>query len=385
MVDESGSPVQLRCVNLSPWLDPVVYLLGKGGFRVLTTSSSEFKHRLDELVGASKAEEFWRQWTDHFVVESDFRQLKDRGFNCVRLPLNYRFIVGDTPGSDPTLNAAGIAPVDRAVAWGAAHGIYVILDLHVAPGGQNALPAVADVPSSDRVARLWAGTTAVLNQKMTVVLWQALAARYARASSIGGYDLLNEPSLPSGTPKSQLPALYKAIIAAIRIVDRSHMVILEGNNFAHDFSVLSPPPDNNVMYEFHEYAIFNREWNRPNQKALTPFLQLRADTQMPLWLGEFGEESLRWQSEMVQLMKTNQIGWAIWPWKRIELGNGHPIMQTIEPPAAWDELTKYLLRTRFSHKPSSAQAEQAMAQMLQAIRSEHCKENPAVADVLSGH
>ncbi len=153
---------------------------------------------------------------------------------------------------------------------------------------------------------------------------------------MGGYDLLNEPAVPKDGPPEALSTLYGALIRAIRAVDRVHMLVVEGDSYAHDFATLQSLPDDNVLYEFHEYAIFNRQWKSPNGAAPEPLLQLRELTHKPLWLGEFGEESDDWQRQMVQLMKANEIGWAFWPWKRIDLGNGHPVIETIRMPDSWD-------------------------------------------------
>src|SRR5579862_2232261 len=368
VVNAQGAPVQLRCVNLSPWLDPEPYLIGKA-LRGLTRSPSELKQKLAEIVGPADAQAFWQQWEDTFITREDFARLKEQGFNCVRLPINYKNIAVASPDGSIALDDARLAPVDHAVAWGAEYSIYVFLDLHAAPGGQNPVSTVSDVPSDNTIAQLWQGPDARANQKMTVALWRALAARYAKAGSIGGYDLLNEPALPSGVPKDDLVSLYRSIIAAIREVDPDHMIILEGNEYAHDFSFFPPPADSNVMYEFHEYSLLNSAWRMPNQKALEPFLKLRAATHVPLWLGEFGEETLNWQAQIVELMKANQIGWAVWPWKRVGLDNGHPVIESITMPDAWEKLFRYLVGAWFSGKPSTAAAQQGMAQMLQAIRT----------------
>ncbi|MGB6430314.1 MAG: cellulase family glycosylhydrolase [Candidatus Acidiferrales bacterium] len=382
VVDGEGTSVQLRCVNLSPWIDPEPYLVGQA-LRATTLSPSELKQNLAELVGAAKAQAFWRQWEDNFVTEADFARLKQQGFDCVRLPINYKNIAATSSNGAIALDDAGLAPVDHAVAWGAEYGIYVMLDLHVAPGGQNSASTAADVPSNDAVARLWQGSSARENQTITVALWRALATRYAKASSIGGYDLLNEPALPSGTSADELPRLYNAITSAIRSVDPNHMIILEGNHYAHEFSFFPLITDANVMYEFHEYSIFNSAWRSPDRNALEPFLQLRAQSHKPLWLGEFGEETFDWQTQIVQLMKANRIGWAVWPWKRIDLGNNHPVIETIAVPDAWEKLFKYLVGAWFSAKPAPSAAEQAMAQMLEAIRTPNCRENAALARSLA--
>jgi endoglucanase len=381
VLDAAGNPLLLRCVNLSPWLSPEPYLIGKS-FKALLTSPSEMKRKLAELVGPEEAASFWQRWQDTFVTEEDFQRLARHGFNCVRLPLNYKFITRGFQDGKPLLDEDGLAPVDRAVAWGEAYGIYVMLDLHAAPGGQNPVPTVSDVPLSDRTARLWQGEEATLNQKRTIALWRALAARYAASKSVGGYDLLNEPLLPSSAPGTALAHLYADIVAAIRPVDPSHMIILEGDKYARDFSSLLPPPDGNVLYQFHEYTLFNRDWRTPNAKALEPFLKLRADSHMPLWLGEFGEESADWQRQMVELMRANRIGWAVWPWKRIDLGNGHPVMETIITTRAWDKLTRYLVGAMFSGKPSKEQAKQAMQEMLQAIRTPSCMQDAVLTNIL---
>lgn len=385
VLDRNGTRVLLRCVNLSPWLVPEGYLMGQGSFAALTTSPSQIKQRLASIIGPEKAQAFWHDWTDAFVDASDFQRLKSQGFNCVRLPLNAKFLAASIGPDAVVFDPAGIAPVDAAVAWGESYGIYVFLDLHDAPGGQNPLASVSDVPSTDRVPRLWKGPSATQNQQMTVALWRALATRYAKADGVGGYDLLNEPELPTGSPSTELATLYEATIAAIRTVDRSHMIVIEGDHYAHDFSALRSLSDANLMYEFHEYALFNRARRKPTQETLAPMLELRSSTQRPLWLGEFGEESLDWQRRVVGLMKANDIGWAIWPWKRIDLRNGHPVAEAVETPVAWTDFAGYLVGRWSAHQPSPAQAEQAMAQMLQAVRTVNCREDPELIKVLSGN
>jgi endoglucanase len=382
VLDGAGAPVLLRCVNLSPWLIPEGYLIGRGGLAPLRTSPSQIRQRLEDIAGPVQAGVFWQQWTERFVTQDDFARLHAQGFNCVRLPLSYRSLVASDAGGQVSFRPEAIAPVDRAVEWGAKHALFVILDLHDAPGGQNPTPTVSDVPSTDRVPQLWEGPDAAANQRETVVFWRALAARYAHAASVGGYDLLNEPKLRAGQ-QGQLPGLFQRIAAAIRTVDGEHMLILEGNDYAHDFDSLRSFPDPNVMYEFHEYAIFNRAWSHPNAASLAPFLALRRATGHPLWLGEFGENTLDWQAQMVQLMKANNIGWSIWPWKRVALDPRHPVIETIEVPEAWKHIAGYLEGKWFTSKPTPQQAQAGMAAMLQAIPTVNCQEDDHLARVLA--
>lgn len=384
VVDSAGDRVLLRCVNLSPWLDPEGYLMSGGSLAALTTSPSQIKERLESVVGSERAATFWRKWIEAFVDQADFRRLQAAGFNCVRLPINANFIARWTGDDSVSFVPDMVAPVDKAVAWAGASGLYVILDLHDAPGGQNPLSSVSDVPSTDHTARLWQGPSAADNQRKSLALWRALAARYAHARSVGGYDLLNEPALPRGTPADELARLYGEVIAAVRSVDPDHMIVIEGNDYAHDFSALQALHDDNILYEFHEYAIGNRGWKRPDAPALTPFLRLRQATGRPLWLGEFGENTAAWQAQVVDLLAAHGIGWAIWPWKRVALGNHHPVIETIEAPPAWGELAGYLVGRWLVRKPSQADAERAMAQMLVAVKTENCRTDQSLEKVLAG-
>jgi endoglucanase len=382
VVGADGS-VTLRCVNLSPWLVPEGYLISHS-LRALLRSPSEIRAHLIDLVGAEAAHAFWQHWREAFVSAADFTHLSQQGFNCVRLPVDYYSLLGAAPDGQLRLDPEGIEPVDLAVSWAAQSGMVVIIDLHEAPGGQNPISTVSGVPSDDHTARLWAGATAAENQHQTVALWRALAARYASSPAVGGYDLLNEPALPKGLPAHTLATFYSAVIQAIRSVDARHMVIVEGDQYAHDFTGLESLSEGNLLYEFHEYALGNHRWRNPDEAALAPLLQLRELTHRPLWLVEFGEDSAAWQAQVVQLLKAHQIGWAIWPWKRLDLHNGHPVVESIHLPDSWDRLSQYLDGALFQRRPTVAEAQQAMADMLLAVRTQECTEDTALAQVLGG-
>ena len=74
--------------------------------------------------------------------------------------------------------------------------MYVILDMHAAPGGQgyNAIFLITILLK----LRLWESTA---NQDKLVALWKKIAERYKDNEWIGGYDLINETNwdFPGGT------------------------------------------------------------------------------------------------------------------------------------------------------------------------------------------
>ena len=148
-------------------------------------------------------------------------------------------------------------------------------DLHAAPCGQNSLFISDPGPTL-----LWDSPAC---KARTVNLWKAIAGRYASRTVVAGYDLLNEPSKPGdGTA---LVNLYRDIIAAVRTVDRNHVVFTEGATRGRRTSRCSTGAlDSNQAYSFHQYL-----WATLDPVGATRRIQAVADRDnLPLWLGEFG-------------------------------------------------------------------------------------------------
>jgi aryl-phospho-beta-D-glucosidase BglC (GH1 family) len=75
------------------------------------------------------------QFLDHFFTSSDAKYFASLGLNCVRIPFNYAHFEDDSnPG---VFLEKGFQLLDRVINLCSAEGLYVILDLHAVPGGQN--------------------------------------------------------------------------------------------------------------------------------------------------------------------------------------------------------------------------------------------------------
>ena len=130
------------------------------------------------------------------------------------------------------------------------HGIYTILDLHTAPGGQN-----TDWHSDNggHIANLWNYKD---NQDRVVWLWEQLAAHYKDNRWIAGYNPLNEPAEPKHI---RLVEYYNRLYDAIRSIDAHHTLFLDGNTFASDFTHFSDEyvkKWKNTSYSIHDYSRF---------------------------------------------------------------------------------------------------------------------------------
>jgi aryl-phospho-beta-D-glucosidase BglC (GH1 family) len=109
----------------------------------------------------------------------------------------------------------GFTIIDNLLEWAKPHSMYVILDMHAAPGGQGYNADISDYDSTK--PSLWESRA---NQDKLVALWKKIAERYKDNEWIGGYDLINETNwtLPNGT---LLREVFERITKAIREIDQT--------------------------------------------------------------------------------------------------------------------------------------------------------------------
>jgi len=242
--------------------------------------------------------------------------------------------------------------------------------MHAAPGGQTGAN-IDDSPNDQ--PELFSNKR---NQDRLVELWVKIAQRYNDEPAVAAYDLLNEP-LPRRTGaedkyKDQLEPLYKRITAAIREVDKRHMITLEGADWANDWSVFSAPFDPNVFYQFHFYC-----WDRPTRlNGIEKFLRDRDRLNTPVWVGETGEKDNAIYWATTQCFETHNIGWSFWPWKKMDTRN---TPYSIQPPVGWDAVAAY---SRGRQKPSVELAEKAFTGLLNNIRLANCTFCPDVVNAI---
>src|SRR5258706_5168179 len=70
-----------------------------------------------------------------------------------------------------------------------------------------------------------------------------------------------------------------------------------------------------MVLSFHKY------WNFNDQASIQKILYIREKYNVPVWLGESGENSNVWFTEAIRLLETNNIGWAWWPLKKVGFNN----------------------------------------------------------------
>ncbi len=364
LLDGANQPLRLRGVNLGGWLSWEGWLWGQGTDYIGETA---MMNNLTSLVGATPASQFQTNVYNNYVTGADFHQMSEDGLNVARVPFNYRMLEDD---ANPFVyKQSGWNVLDQAVAEAKANNVYLVLDMHVTPCSQT-YSFTADYAGGPF---LWSNAQC---QARTVALWKAIAARYASANVIAGYDLINEPMIGN----SQLLGLYQQITAAIRSVDTNHMIIYEGNNLARDFSMFTKPLDSNEMLEVHDYS-----WSFGSQplSARMPSYDAAAKAiNAPIWAGEFGQDVVGGISNYVKTFNQDPLfaGWADWTWKQAP---GLAAMQTIQETPASKLLLAWMDNTS-RPKPTVAQATQGMSDFITSMQFANTLPNPQMEQALSG-
>jgi endoglucanase len=305
IVNEDGDSVLLRGIGLGGWMLQEGYMLQTSDF---ATAQHEIREKIEELIGPENTDTFYSAWLENYIRKADIDSMKAWGFNSVRLPMHYNLFtlpVEDEPvQGENTWLTKGFELTDSLLSWCEQNEIYLILDLHAAPGGQGYDEAISDY--NPDYPSLWESKA---NRDKTVALWKTLAEMYAGQPWIGGYDLINEPNW-NLSGNTLLRQLYVEITDSIRTADTNHIIFIEGNWFANDFTNLSSPWDENMVYSPHKY------WNYNDIASVQWMLNLGENNNVPVWLGESGENSNTWFRDAITLLENNNIGWAWWPWKK---------------------------------------------------------------------
>lgn len=362
IVDGDGRPLLLRGVGLGNWLLPEGYMwrFGPGA-----ESPREIEALVERLLGAEAAAAFWNRFRDQYVGEADIAAIAGFGFDHVRLPINAR-VVQDDRGQPIE---AGYALIDRLIEWCRQHGLWVLLDLHGAPGGQTGTN-IDDSPSNRPELFM-----EPRYREHTIELWRELARRYRDAQTVLGYDLLNEP-LPNEWQHryaDDLVALYRDLTTAIREIDGNHLIMYEGSHWATNWSIFTEVWDENSVLQFHKY------WSPTDTASITPFLETRERLGLPIYMGEGGEHNLEWLYAAFRLYESHRIGWNLWPWKKIDTLTSPA---SIQAPKRWGDV---IASIGGPAQLGRDEAQEVFDELLDAMLLEKCTLRPEVVAAVTGH
>ena len=334
LYDADGNPLRLIGVNAGQlllqegWMSPFAleplknadgsYVKdGDGNIQYPEFTEEEFRKGLSENPNLSgyDPEELMQYYRDCFFSEEDFRIIKeDLGLNTIRLPFYYLNILNEDLTLKDEDEAFGY--LDWFLSMAAQYELYIVLDLHGAPGSQNGYEHSG---SAQREANLW---SSVENQDATVALWDFISHHYTVTKPelgkwISSYDILNEPTFSyGGSTTRECWDLFDRIYDAIRENNDAHVITMEG---CWDFGKLPDPADyrwENVQYEYHWYNWWSDLLPYDLLYAYHDFWNIGRDYDVPVYIGEFTlfEDTDAWENQL-QLFRDRNYSWTVWSYK----------------------------------------------------------------------
>ena len=265
-------------------------------------------------------DELMRYYWDCFFTEEDFRIIKEElGLNCIRLPFFYLNVLNEDLSRKD--EAEAFAYLDWFVEMAAKHELYIILDLHGAPGGQNGYEHSG---FADNQCELWDSEE---NVAATVDLWDFVSEHYMNTRPdlgkwIATYDILNEPTYEyKGETTEECWAVFDKIYDAIRENGDEHVVTIE---CCWDFGDLPDPAEygwENVQYEYHWYNWANDVVTYEMFVAYQDMNNIGRDYEVPVLIGEFTcfEDREAWDY-MLGLFDERNYSWTVWAYKTTVTG-----------------------------------------------------------------
>lgn len=370
ILDQDGKIILLRGINLGNWLNPEGYMFhfhNASSFRLIDNV-------IKDLVGVSEANNFWKSFRDNYITKEDISFIKKIGFNHIRVPFNFKLFFDEN--NPENFYDEGFKRLDDVISWCRDENLFVVLDLHAAPGGQTG----DNIDDSWGYPYLFEDENAI---EQTVLLWKNIAERYKNEKIIIGYDLLNEPIAHFFENKEELnlklEPLYKKITSEIRSVDTNHIIFLGGAQWNTNFNVFGKPFDKKLVYTFHKY------WMPPVENEILDFLKFRDKYNVPLYLGESGENEDAWINDFRILLEKNSIGWCFWPYKKMESTRG---VAQFPKTKEWDEIIKYSqsIRNNFEevrkNKPNNKIVKKALNDLIENIKFKNCQINSGYLNAL---
>ena len=360
LVTPDGEKFFIKGTNFGNWLNPEGYMFGFSK----TNSARFINEMLCQLVGPDFTTEFWKTFKDNYITRKDVQFVKRTGSNTIRIPFHYKLFT-DEDYMGLTADQDGFARIDSVVEWCRAEGLYLILDMHDAPGGQTG----DNIDDSYGYPWLFESKA---SQDLYCDIWRKIADYYKNEPVILGYELFNEPIAPyfenMDELNGKLENLYKMGIAAIREVDQNHIILLGGAQWNGNFKPLNDSVfDDKIMYTCHRYG------GEPTPEAIRDFIEFRDRVNLPMYMGEIGHNTNEWMATFCKTMEDNNIGWTFWPYKKI---NGS-CFASIVSPEGWDAIVVFSEANRATYKeirearPNQEESRKILLKMLEQCKFEN--------------
>lgn len=292
-VSECGEQISLRGINLN---DDFFYY--KKDDLDYPARSYDVFAALESRFGNYGARQLVAKYNEGFIAPSDIKFIRKLGANCVRIPLRWRYLYKKE-------NCKGDIDFDRLdfiVEKCRKAGLYVIFDLHSAPGFQNTDSACG---KNDKSVLFNSSKEGFEARNSVIRLWTQVASHFKDEPAVAAYDLLNRPLNRIANWEESVDTLckfYHRLFKAIRNIDEKHIIIMEAAASPDSL----PSPDKyigqNVAYGIYSHFYTDFEIQAllngisEFKKSQIPFVvcKLRAEDNLEASLTAMNDGGISW-------------------------------------------------------------------------------------------
>lgn len=292
-ISDCGAHVTLRGINLNDDL----FWFKKDDLDKDAADYDVFA-ALEARFGTYGARLAVQKYYESFITSSDIKKVAKLGANCVRIPLRYKYLLSKENCKDDI----DFKHLDSLIEKCRKSGLYVILELHSAPGFQNTDSACG---KDDKPVLFSSSKEGFEARNATIRLWTQIAAHYKDEPAVAAYDLLNRPLNRIAQWEDNLDTLhkfYRRLLKAIRNVDEKHIIILEAAGAPDTLPDADKFKGENIAYGLYSHfhttyeidALLNAVQTFNNSGVPFVVCKLRAEENLSSSLTAMNDSGISW-------------------------------------------------------------------------------------------
>ncbi|CAJ2507037.1 Uu.00g082230.m01.CDS01 [Anthostomella pinea] len=283
--------------------------------------------KLGQEQANSKFQNHWGSW----ITEDDFDKMNSLNLNAVRIPIGFWMDEG-LVGSDEHYPQGGEKYLLDICEMASSHGMYIMLEMHAAPGVQTSDQQFTGHVTTD--VEFFNDNNYQRGVDFLTYLTK-LVANNNQTRNVGMIGVLNEPERGNSHPdltSDFYPKAYSAIREAEgNRSDKLHIAFMGTNWGSGDPKQYLPPGYESVAFESHRY----QRWDSSVQVKKAAYINdactndQTADGETPtlvtewcieppdnVWDPDANEEFYKkWFAAQVIGFEKYAAGWMFWNWK----------------------------------------------------------------------
>ncbi|KAJ9193456.1 CAZyme family GH5 [Paecilomyces variotii] len=289
---------------------------------------------LGQDAANSAFQKHWGSW----ITKSDISQMQSYGLNTIRIPVGYWLYEDIVYTNSEHFPQGGLSYLEQVCSWASDAGLYIIIDLHGAPGAQ-----VSDNSDTGQYASS-AGfyVDYQYDRALQFLEWMTTNIhRNPAFRNVGMLQIVNEPEQDADAVSSMRTSYYPNAVNKIRLTELGLGIIPVDFLHIQMMDELWGSGDPNqclidryfLAYDDHRYMKYDSSVKVSKDSYMNASCSDNRDSNTPTIVGEFSlsppddvqwdpewspdsnkDFYKRWFAAQVQAYEKQQ-GWIFWTWK----------------------------------------------------------------------